>query len=172
MEWRDLFNSIKMKWVSGDVPVKSWKFNWCAEFSSFIHCFHAIIRLLGVLRTFPEYLHDESNGPFTRKRNIHQPIEEIMKCITKSVDDGQQFTMSDDQWTWWGKWAAWKKNNLKKIFHVCSSFFSAHKARRWRGRKKFLLSRFSLFLENFLARARCRSSSHCEPRARFRPSTS
>ena len=23
----------------------------------------------------------------------------------------------------------------KKIFHICSSFFSAHKARRWRGRK-------------------------------------
>ena len=35
----------------------------------------------------------------------------------------------------------------KKIFHICSSFFSAHKARRWRGRKiSFVKILFFFFL--------------------------
>ena len=46
-----------------------------------------------------------------------------------------------------------KKKLFKKIkiFHICSSFFSAHKARRWRGRKiSFVKILFFFFLVKFL----------------------
>ena len=132
------------------VAVKSWKFN----LGIFIFC-PLLPRNYTITGRctwdIPRILAWRIKWAVHSEREIFiSPFEEIMKWITKSVDDGQQFTRCDDQWTWWGKWAAAalgeKTNYLKKkIFHICSSFFSAHKARRWRGGKKFLLSRFSFF---------------------------
>ena len=98
------------------VAVKSWKFN----LGIFIFC-PLLPRNYTITGRctwdIPRILAWRIKWAVHSEREIFiSPFEEIMKWITKSVDDGQQFTRCDDQWTWWGKWAAAALGEKKKLF--------------------------------------------------------
>ena len=91
------------------------------------------------------------------KRNIHQPIwgnNEVDNKICRWRPTIYEMRWSMNLVRQVSCCRPWKKKIYlkKKKFHICSSFFSAHKARRWRGRKKisFVKILFFFFLVKFL----------------------